>query len=185
MYGKKGGEKKSRARGWGRTIKRGRPPDRRETTRGALRGRERNETSSWDVNSYAFAAGAVPSTLYPGASIFEYLAHTCISGVEEEKEEGRNSVHSEAFGREVCSACTLHSRAVHNLYCPSTHDVAPSSSLDRWISSIVGASPYVPPFEPGAERTSTRCTQIMHMPTCVCGERPWSPHTITNYQKAL
>lgn len=68
--------------------------------------------------------------LYSGASIFEYLVHTCIRqrrearvwrGVEGGRGgERRNSAHSEAFGREVCSACTLHSRAVHNSYCPST-----------------------------------------------------------------
>lgn len=42
----------------------------RPTVHGTMRNEERNETSSWDVNSYAFAVDAAPSTLYPRA---EYL----------------------------------------------------------------------------------------------------------------
>lgn len=76
---------------------------------------------------------------------------------KEAEEERCNSVHSEAFGREVCSACTLHSRAVHNSYCPSTRrtraahttsSASPSSLLLPRSMDLIdrGRTPYVPPL---------------------------------------
>lgn len=128
MHGKRGEKKNPERGGCGKTIKREtktKAPSKRETVgaRCSKGVRERNETSSWDVNSSArvcrrrgteyFVLAREVSLSTTGAHMHQATAERRgVKGGREE--ERRNSVHSEAFGREVCSACTLHSRAVHN-----------------------------------------------------------------------
>lgn len=142
----------------------------------ARKGRERNQTSPRGTLTCARVRRRYGTdTLYSPEYTFEYSVHTHMHQTVDEMRrtggEARNSVHSEAFEREVCSACTLHSRAVHNSYCPSSRctrlrqgTAVPSrlafSSPDRWIPSIARTA-YVPPFEPATRMRSTH-PQIMH-----------------------
>lgn len=134
-------------------------------------GKERNQTSSWDVNSRACSPPAryryFVLTRVPLSTRCTHM-HQTVDRKRRAEGEAHNSVHSEAFEREVCSACTLHSRAVHNSYCPSTRctadsarflpQLSPSPQIDashRSHARITCA------FESATRMHSTH-TQIMH-----------------------
>lgn len=132
---------------------------------------ERNETSSWDVNSCAFAAGAAPGALYSGASIFEYLGahmHQATAGSSRMARRGRwkrrreretaiPSIRRHSSARFVPHALCIRGRCIirtvrapgvrgrHTRRRPPLLLSLAFSSLDRWIPSIAGAPPYVVP----------------------------------------